>query len=64
MNKGAAIAILVVGIILLVFGFGAYHSASSGVSQAVTGAPTAKSIWLLVIGVIGVIVGGVSLAGK
>jgi hypothetical protein len=64
MNKGTAIAILVVGIVLLIFGFDAYHSASSGVSQAVTGSPSAKAIWLLVLGAIGAIVGGVSLASK
>ena len=64
MNKGTAIALLVVGVILLIFGFDAYHSASSGVSQAVTGAPSDKAIWLLIGGAIAAIVGGVSLAAK
>ena len=64
MNKGTAIALLVVGIVLLVFGFNAYHSASSGVSQAVTGAPTSKAIWLLIGGIVAAIIGGVSLARK
>jgi len=62
MNKGTAIALLVVGVLLLIFGFDAYHSASSGVSQVVTGAPSAKAIWLLIGGAIAAIAGGVSLA--
>jgi len=62
MNKGTAVAFLVVGVVLLIFGIDAYHSASSGVSQMVTGAPSAKAIWLLIVGLIAAIVGGVSLA--
>jgi len=62
MNKGAAVALLIVGVMLLIFGFDAYHSASSGVSQAVTGAPSAKAIWLLIGGAIAAIIGGVRLA--
>jgi len=64
MNKGTAIALLVVGIILLIFGFNTYHSASSGVSQVVTGTPSAKAVWFLIFGAIAAIVGGVSLATK
>jgi len=52
MNKGTAVALLVVGIILLAFGYSSYHSASSGVSQVVTGSPTAKAIWLLIAGLL------------
>ncbi len=62
MNKGTAIALLVVGVVLLIFGYNAYHSASSGLSEAITGAPTDKSIWLLIGGLIASIVGGFSLA--
>jgi len=62
MNKGTAIAFLVVGVVLLIFGVDAYHSASSGVSQVMTGAPSAKAIWLLIGGALAAIVGGVSLA--
>ena len=62
MNKGTAIALLVVGVILLIFGFGAYHSVSSGASEALSGAPSAKAIWLLILGAIAAIVGGVRLA--
>ena len=62
MNKGTAIALLVVGVVLLIFGYNAYHSASSGLSEAITGAPTDKSIWLLAVGLIASIVGGYTLA--
>ena len=62
MSKIPSIVILVFGIILLVYGFDASDSAASAVSNAVTGSPTDKSIWLIVLGVVGVISGGVGLA--
>ena len=61
MNRGLSIALLVVGIILLVFGFGAADSFSSDVSRTVSGAPTDKSIWLIVLGAIAAIAGGFGL---
>lgn len=61
MNRVFAIALLVVGVVLLVFGFGAADSLTSNVSEAVTGAPTDRSIWLIVLGLIGTIVGGIGL---
>ncbi len=60
MNKPLALALLVVGIILLVFGFNASESVSSEVSETLTGTPTDKSIWLLVLGALLVIGGGIS----
>lgn len=62
MNKGTAIALLVVGVVLLIFGYNAYNSASSGLSEMVTGAPTDKSMWLLAAGLIASIMGGYNLA--
>ncbi len=62
MNRGTAVALLVVGIVLLIFGFNAYHSASSGVSEIVTGAPTSKAIWLLIGGFAAALIGGLRLA--
>ncbi len=44
MSKIPSVAILVVGIILLVYGLNASDSAASAVSNAVTGSPTDKSI--------------------
>ena len=64
MNKSISVALLVVGVILLVLGFNAYHSASSDVSRFFTGAPTDKTLWLLIGGVVAGIVGFVGLARK
>ncbi len=61
MNKSIAIAFIVAGIILLIFGLNSADSAASSVSEAVTGAPTDRSIWLIILGVAGLVVGGVSL---
>lgn len=64
MNKNISVALLVIGVILLVFGLSAYHSASSDVSRFFTGAPTDKALWLLIGGVIGAIVGFLGLGRK
>lgn len=64
MNKGVSILLLVVGVILLVFGFNAYHSASSDVSRFFTGVPTDKSLWLLIGGLAVGIVGLFGLVRK
>ena len=64
MNKNMSIALLVVGIVLLVFGFNAYHSASSDVSRFFTGAPTDKALWLLIGGALAAIAGFVGLVQK
>ncbi len=61
MTKIPAIALLVVGVILLVYGLNASNSFSSSVTQAVSGTPTDKSIWLIAVGVIGIVAGGVGL---
>jgi hypothetical protein len=52
MNKNMAVALLVGGVVLLVFGVSAYHSASSDVSRFFTGAPTDKALWLLIGGAV------------
>lgn len=64
MNKGMAVALLVVGVVLLIFGFNSYNSASSSISEAVTGSPTSKAIWLLIGGFLAAIVGGFSLSRR
>jgi len=64
MNKSISIALLAVGLILLVFGVNAYHSASSNVERFFTGAPTDKALWLLLGGVAAGIVGFFGLARK
>ena len=60
MNKALSLAILIVGVILLIFGINAHDSLASSAKEAVTGSPTDKSIWLITLGVIGVIVGGLT----
>lgn len=60
MNKALSIALLIAGIVLLVFGINAHDSLASSAKEAVTGAPTDKSLWLIVLGLIGIIVGGLS----
>ena len=60
MNKILSLALLIVGIVLLIFGINAHDSLASSAKEAVTGAPTDKSIWLIVLGLIGIIVGGLT----
>jgi LPXTG-motif cell wall-anchored protein len=66
MNKVLSLAFAAVGVILLIFGFSSADSAASSVSEVVTGAPTDKSIWLIVLGAIGLLVGvgGLFFGGK
>jgi uncharacterized membrane-anchored protein len=64
MNKGIPVALLVVGVVLLVFGVNAYHSASSDVSRFFTGAPTDKALWLLIGGSVASIAGFTGLIRK
>jgi hypothetical protein len=61
MPKFTSLAILVVGIILLVYGLNGSNSVSSSMSRAVTGAPTDKTVWLIALGIIGVFTGGFGL---
>ena len=64
MNKSMPVALLIIGVVLLVFGINAYHSASSDVSRFFTGAPTDKALWLLIGGLIAAIVGFLGIARK
>lgn len=57
MNKAIGLALLVAGILLLIFGIQASQSFTSNVSQALTGAPTNRSIWMIVGGLVAAIVG-------
>jgi len=61
MSKIPSIAFLAVGILLLVYGLNASNSFSSSVSQAVSGSPSDKSIWLIVLGIVGIVSGGFGL---
>ena len=57
MNKGISVALLVVGIVLIIWGVSAADSFSSDVSRFFTGSPTDKAVWLLVGGIAAGIVG-------
>lgn len=61
MNRPIALALLVVGIVLLAMGINASNSAGSEVSEALTGSPTDKSIWLIALGALGAIIGAVGI---
>lgn len=61
MNKITSLALFAAGIVLLVFGLNSADSVSSDISEAVTGSPTDKSIWLIVLGIIGLLSGGAGL---
>lgn len=63
MNKGMSVALLVVGIVLLIWGVSATESFSSDVSRFLTGSPTNKAVWLLIGGIVGSVVGLFGLLG-
>lgn len=58
MNRAVSLAILIVGVILLMFGLNAHDSIVSSAQEAVTGTPTDRSIWLIVLGAVGIVIGG------
>jgi len=57
MNKIISIALLVGGIVLLVYGVNASDSVGSGFSRFFTGSPTDKTLWLLIGGAIAATLG-------
>ena len=66
MNKAISLALLVGGIILIVYGVNASNSVASSFSRMFTGNPTDKTGWLLVGGIVASIVGlgGVLMGGS
>ena len=64
MNKIASLALLVGGVVLIIFGIQATDSFSSDVSRFFTGSPTDKAIWMLIAGIVAAVVGlGLTLRG-
>ena len=57
MKQVIGIALLVLGVVLLGMAYNSYHSAASGISRAVTGASTDKTVWFLVGGIAGTVLG-------
>jgi Protein of unknown function (DUF3185) len=58
MSKLISVALVAAGVLLLVYGLNASDSVSSSVTRAVSGTPTDKTIWLIALGVVGIIAGG------
>ena len=57
MNKAIALALLVGGVILIIFGVNESHSFGSDVNRFFTGNPTDKSMWMLVGGAVAAVAG-------
>ena len=57
MNKSIALALLVGGVILIIFGVNESHSFGSDVNRFFTGNPTDKSMWMLVGGAVAAVAG-------
>ena len=57
MNRPLSLALLAIGVVLIIWGVSASDSVGSSFSRLFTGAPTDRTIWLLVGGVIALIAG-------
>ena len=57
MGRIPSIALLIVGILLLVWGIKTSDSVASGVSEVFTGSPSTKAIWLIIGGVVCTVAG-------
>jgi hypothetical protein len=57
MNKALFLALVVAGVILIIYGLSASDSVGSSFSRMFTGSPTDKTIWLLVGGAAAAAVG-------
>ena len=58
MNRLFFIVLLIVGVVLLIFGLNAHGSLVSTAKEAFTGTPTDQSLWFIILGIIGIVVGG------
>jgi hypothetical protein len=61
MNKPLSLALLVGGIILIIYGVSANDSTASGFSRFFTGKPTDKAMWLLIGGAVATVAGATGL---
>jgi len=57
MNKILSLALLIGGVVLMVFGINATNSFGSDVSNFFTGSPTDKAIWMLIGGIVAAVAG-------
>lgn len=57
MNKTILLALLIGGVLLLIFGIDAYNSGESDVSRFFNGSATDESIWMIVGGAVAAVIG-------
>ena len=57
MPRGTSIALLVIGVVLIVWGVSASDSIASGFSELFTGSPSDKAVWLVLGGLLAGIIG-------
>ncbi len=57
MERGIGIALIIIGVVLLIWGVNASHSLGSEVSRTFTGSPTNKAIWLIIGGIASAVIG-------
>jgi len=57
MPRGTSIALLVIGLVLIVWGISASDSITSGFSELFTGSPSDKAVWLVIGGLFAGIIG-------
>jgi len=57
MKKGIGVACLVVGVILIIWGYNMHQSIGGQVTEALTGSPTDKSMYLYIGGAVLAILG-------
>ena len=60
MNKIVSLALLIGGVMLMIYGIDATNSFGSDLSRFFTGSPTNKAIWLLIGGTVAAVLGLVS----
>jgi hypothetical protein len=61
MNRAVMLAVLVGGIVLVVYGVAASKSFASDISRFFNGSPTDRTMWLLVGGIVAIVVGAAGL---
>lgn len=61
MNRPISLALLVIGIILIIYGINAADSINSTFKRLFTGAPTDRTLWFLIGGAVAAAVGAAGL---
>ena len=61
MNKPVALALLIGGIVLLVFGYNASQSFNSSVLRVFTGSPSNRAVWMITAGAVATLLGIIGL---